>query len=84
MDNRREKLRICKYEENSKNRDIAKNNNSGITGVHFDKIAKKWAASIYIDKKYTVLGKYETKEEAKQARLKAELQYYRSFSPNNK
>ena len=57
-----------------KNR-LANNNKSGIKGVFFHKLSKKWMARITVngDKKY--LGIYSSKEEAEKARKKAEIKF---------
>lgn len=44
------------------------NNNSGYTGISWNKFAKKWLARISINKKETYLGYYETKKEALEVR----------------
>jgi hypothetical protein len=53
------------------NRRISKNNKSGITGVHFDKNAKKYVAK-FCSKR---LGLFHCKEDAKVAYDKARRQY---------
>ena len=40
------------------------NCSSGFTGVYWNKFAKKWKSSIYINKKLLHLGYFETEEEA--------------------
>ena len=46
LDNRKSNLRICSYQENSFNKSIRVDNTSGIPGVSFHKINKKWRAKI--------------------------------------
>ena len=41
-----------------------------------------WNASIMVDRKGIHLGNFKTLEEAKEARIKAELKYFGEFSPN--
>lgn len=72
LDNRKENLRICTQQKNMENRSVNKNNTSKVTGVSFDKKAKKWSAYIYRNKRKIHLGYYYTKEEAIEARLLAE------------
>jgi hypothetical protein len=45
------------------------NNTSGFVGVSFDKHSNKWIAVITINKKYHNLGRFDTPEEANEARL---------------
>ena len=81
-DNRKNNLRICTDYENRMNHRVAKNNTSGATGVHWHKQSQKWRAVIYYNGKKIDIGSYHTFEEAKNARLKAELNYYGEFSYN--
>ncbi len=74
LDNRRENLRICTQQQNLQNKGILKNNTSGYTGVY--KRNNKWCARININKKQINLGTFDTFEEAKQARIKAEIEYF--------
>ena len=81
LDNRKNNLRLCSPTENSRNISIAKNNTSGVTGVK-KTIHGTWNASIMVDRKGIHLGNFKTLEEAKEARIKAELKYFGEFSPN--
>ena len=83
LDNRRENLRICTPHENSFNASIKRNNTSGVPGVSFDKSRNKWVAYITINKERKNLGLYKTKEEAIEARRRAEIEYFGEFAPNN-
>ena len=58
------------------NRKLNCNNKSGVRGVCYSKSKKKWVAYIKLQYKHISLGTFKTKEEAVQARLKAEQQYY--------
>src|SRR5699024_4388440 len=81
LDNRKMNLRLCSPTENSRNISIAKNNKSGVTGV--EKMSNgKWRARIMVDRKGIHLGSFKTLEEAKDARMKAEIKYFGEFSPN--
>jgi len=51
------------------NRGTYKNNSSGVKGVNFEKIVKKWRANIMIDGTQITLGFFKTLEEAKLARI---------------
>ena len=74
-----ENLRAVTPKQNSENRKSAnKNSKSGEKGVRElrHKATKKWCAQINHNGKAKHLGYYETKEEAKAARIEAEKEYY--------
>lgn len=62
--------RWASKEQQSRNRNVFSNNTSGITGVHYHKIAKKWQARIYSKGKRIHGGYFNTKAEAVVARQK--------------
>jgi hypothetical protein len=64
LNNKIENLREATRQQNSWNRKINANNKSGIKGVSWCKLTKKWKVQGRIDKKVTYLGVYETLEEA--------------------
>lgn len=68
LDNRRDNLRTATRNLNNRNRGCNRNNTSGIVGVTWDKNRKKWAAACCINYKYRLIGRYETKEQAADAR----------------
>lgn len=70
-DNRWENLRVTSVQGNNFNKGIAKNNNSGATGVRFIQSNKKWRAYIRANKKSHHLGYFTTKEAAEEAYQKA-------------
>lgn len=81
-DNRKENLRIASFRQNSLNRTKQSINTSGIVGVEWSKTENKWHAKISKEKKkQRIIGRYDTKEEAIIARLKAEKEYYGEFAP---
>lgn len=81
-DNRKFNLRICTLQENNMHRKIAKNNTSGVTGVYWHSYIGKWTAFIYYKGKRIEIGNYDSFEQAKENRLKAEQKYYGEFSYN--
>lgn len=81
-DNRKYNLRMCTLQENNMHRKIAKNNTSGVTGVYWHSGIDKWVAFIYYKGKRIDLGSYNSFEQAKKKRLKAEKQYYGEYSYN--
>jgi hypothetical protein len=74
-DNRICNLREVSHQENSRNQVKRSTNTSGVTGVYWNKARKRWVANIWVDDKCKYLGGFETIEEAKQARLKAQKGY---------
>ena len=81
-DNRKENLRIASFRQNSLNRTKQSVNTSGVVGVEWRKTENKWCAKISKEKKkQRIIGRFDTKEEAIIARLKAEKEYYGEFAP---
>ena len=80
--NRKENLRICSQSENCKNLSISKRNKTGMTGITWHKASSKWQARITTNGKRINLGVFNNLEDAKQARLEAELKYFGEFSIN--
>ena len=80
LDNRKSKLRICTSGQNTCNCLTSKNNKSGHKGVYWSKERKKWCAQISINNKTKGLGRYDTIEEAIEAREKAAKEYYGEFA----
>jgi hypothetical protein len=81
LNNRRNNLRFATLQDNNRNRNVFKNNTSGIMGVNWDKNKSKWRSRIYFDKKRLELGFFANKEEAIYARIRAEKEYYGEFAP---
>ena len=81
-DNRKSQLREVTRSQNLMNRGIRKDNTSSVTGVSWHKARSKWRVYITINGKTKHLGFFINKEEAIEARLKAELELYGTFSPN--
>lgn len=71
-DNRIANLRLVSNSENGLNRKLQCNSTSAHRGVHYHKQKKKWEVRIKINGKRLYLGAYECREEAINARLKAE------------
>ncbi len=77
-----EVLKTMQYVENTSislisNKTINSNNTSGFRGVSWDKSRKKWRAYIKLKYKTRFLGRFNTFEEAVEARLAAEEKYYK-------
>ena len=83
LDNRKSNLRICSQQQNSMNRGIQSNNNSGVVGVYWAKSRNKWCAQIMLNKKNIFLGYYEDMNDAIQARKQAEIDYFCEYRSND-
>ena len=80
-DNRKENLRMCTQQDNTKNRSLGSNNKSGIIGVCYDKKSQFWCSYINYNKQRIGLGYFKNKTDAIIARLKAEQKYFKEFAP---
>lgn len=78
-DNRKKNLKSLTPQHNNWNKGLQINNESGVTGVRFNKEAQKWIA--YIMRKH--LGTFNSFEDAVKARKKAEKKYFGEYSYNN-
>jgi hypothetical protein len=72
LDNRKSNLRFVTHKENTFNQSVRVNNKSGIRGISYDSSRKKWIATIG----NRSLGRFKTKDEAIEARVKAEQDYF--------
>lgn len=57
-------------------RKLNENNQSGVKGVYWSKRDKKWIAKIGVSGRTITIGRYDTLEAAKTARLEAEKKYF--------
>lgn len=73
-DNRWSNLRSVTTKENHRNNDLNRNNTSGITGVVWHKVRKKWTASVRFDGKRKHLGIFSKKSDAIKARAAANVE----------
>ena len=83
MDNRRSNIRSCTHAQNMMNRGLQANNKSGVTGVLWDKLTKKWRATIKIRGKNKYLGQFAEKSDAIACRKQAEENLFGEYSYNN-
>lgn len=79
LDNRRINLRICSAKNNSRNKGIGKNNSTGVLGVS-QLPDGRWRARIMVNRKEISLGRFDSFEEALQARREAERKHFGSFA----
>ena len=83
LNNHISNLRYATKSENGMNQSKRSDNTSGIKGVNFHKTNKKWRAQITKDGRKIFLGYFESKEEAIEARSKAEEKYFKEFRAQN-
>lgn len=83
LNNQKSNLRFVTYQANSINTDVRKNNKTGIKGVGWLENRKKWVARLMINGENKFLGHYDTKEEAEEAREKAEEKYFKPLFEEN-
>jgi hypothetical protein len=79
LNNKINNLRLATHSDNSKNRSIAENNTSGVTGVTWDKRRGKWQAQLKLNGKHKFLGYYLNIQDAAQARKEGEKKYFGKF-----
>lgn len=80
LDNRRSNLRIASQSQQAMNRGMQGNNTSGTTGVSWKAKIGKWQAQIGYKGENIYLGVYDDYREACEARRKAEVKYFGSYS----
>ena len=74
-DNRICNLREVDCVENARNRLLANNNHSGVTGVHWSSANRKWKAQIKVNGELIYLGYFSDFNEAVRARKSVEQKY---------
>jgi len=79
LNNKINNLRLATRSDNCKNRSMAENNTSGVTGVYWHIRRRKWAAQIKWNGKQKHIGYFVNKEDAKQVRKEAEKKYFGEF-----
>lgn len=61
--------------ENSRNMSMPKSNKSGVVGVSRDKVNDKWRATIKVNYKQIAIGRFNSFNDAVQARVNAEKEH---------
>lgn len=79
-DNRKCNIRLCTTKENNRNIGVQKNNTSGLTGIIYDEKYNCWRVSITVDYKKINIGTFANKQDAVNARLEAEKEYFGEYS----
>lgn len=78
-DNRWTNLREANNSQNNINRPTGKGNNTGVTGVWYDKKRNQYRVKIQVKGKEYTIGRYKTFEEAKMWRKLAEEEFYGEY-----
>jgi len=69
-------LREATNLQNGKNLKMSVRNTSGVTGVTFDRANNKWRATLKTNGRNIYLKRWDTFEQAVEARKEAERQYF--------
>lgn len=80
-DNRMVNLREVTTSQNQMNRRKAKNNTSGVTGVSWHSIGKKWAVELWVRGRKRYFGLHEDLEFAELVSSEARRKYHGEFTP---
>lgn len=83
LDNRRENLRLCTHAQNGRNRKPTPGGSSKYKGVKWDRRAKKWRATIKINRKEYHLGYFTSETEAALAYDRGALKHHKEFARTN-
>jgi hypothetical protein len=83
LNNRKSNLRICSYKENSRNKDMQRNNTSGYKGVRFYSKLNKFSAQIKHSNDSIHLGYFTSAKVAAIAYDIAALKYHGEFARTN-
>ncbi len=86
LDDRKKNLRVIADSNNSKNRKTRNSNNtSGYRNVSWSSSERKWLVQLQINKKNTVLGKFEYEDLDKAGQFAEEMRnkYYDKFAGGN-
>jgi len=78
--NRIENLRECTVSQNGCNSRNASNNTSGVKGVYWHKIHKKWLARIQVNGKRMIVGYFNAIEDAKASIDAARIKHHKEFA----
>jgi hypothetical protein len=83
LNNQRKNIRIATHNENQRNAPAYKNNKSGLKGVSWHGLSRKWAANIKVNGKTIYLGEFLSKEEASIAYNRGATKYHKEFANLN-
>ena len=78
--NKIDNLRLATTPQNGANRvNLNRNNTSGVIGVHWDKVNKKWRVRVMLNGESKHLGYFVNKEDAIKARREGAIKYFGDF-----
>jgi len=83
LDNRKCNLRICTILDNTRNKSIQKNNQSGYKGVHLAKKTGHWYTSIGLNNKILYGGTFKNKIDAAKKYNEMAIKYFGEFAKLN-
>ena len=86
LDNRKENIRVCRHEENCRNRNKCRKTKSGFKGVYYYPLNCKkrpWQVGIVVKGKYNYIGSFNTVEEAAHAYNFAATKLHGDFASLN-
>ena len=75
-------MREATPSQNNMNSSIQSNNTTGHSGVYLNKRTGGWFSRVHLSRKIVSLGSFRTKEEAVEARKKAEKEFYGQYNAN--
>jgi hypothetical protein len=81
LNNLTDNLILKTRQHNNLNKNLLKNNTSGVTGVYWNKQKQKWVSQVTVNNKTMYLGSFSQKDDAIQTRLQAEMKYFGEFAP---
>lgn len=82
LNNTRSNLRLATTAQNNINRSPSVKSQTGISGVYWEKHIRKWRAQMKVNGRNISLGVFDNFDDAKAARIKAEIEQYGEFSPH--
>jgi hypothetical protein len=75
LNNTLRNLRDASYSENGCNGKMRSDNTSGVTGVYWNKKARKWQAQMSLHGRWKSLGAFDSLDDAAAARREANIKY---------
>ena len=78
--NRKSNLRLCTPSENMINKQLLQSNKSGYPGIRWENNRHKWYVRICADRKEHFIGRFDSFNDALEARLNAEKLYFGEFA----
>jgi len=73
INNKWNNLREVSHRCNLQNRNLLKNNTSGVNGIHWDKRSNRWVSRVMVNSKSKYIGSFDNFDEAVWARYNEEV-----------